>query len=337
MSVVVRRPEMNLTSTGQAIYVTLISEFMRNPGRFFTVHGRTFRHNPQQLNVCDRSSKRKTMFPDSMGGVLKVSTEAELQSLINRLMQNPIFFTVDIERSSKATCSNVRYITRGQLAVTVNTKHPHIAHLLQTQLAQGMAALKEGKNFAVEFNFNPIMVSWVQSLFQNQDDLDMCGCNTSYSSENGKVTVTSYSEFEDCFGCQYPGVLAWVVCFPCCLLSCPCYRVHRALTVEDFGGPVSGVIATYWSPVAQLRNLEETVACVLQLLNQEPAREATTVDLPPSYNDAVARGPTPVGPAAYYPPASQVQAYDQPQVQTRQPQQIQYPHQQVSFPPNNAI
>ena len=38
----------------------------------------------------------------------------------------------------------------GQLAVTVNTKHPHIAHLLQTQLAQGMAALKEGKNFAVE-------------------------------------------------------------------------------------------------------------------------------------------------------------------------------------------
>ena len=61
-------------------------------------------------------------------------------------------------------------------------------------------------------------------------------------------------------------------------------QVHRALTVEDFGGPVSGVIATYWSPVAQLRNLEETVACVLQLLNQEPAREATTVDLPPSYN-----------------------------------------------------
>ncbi len=168
--------------------------------------------------------------------------------------------------------------------MTVNTKHPHIAHLLQTELAKGMAALKEGKNFAVEFNFNPVMVSWVQSLFQNQDSGDLCVWDTTYGSEHGKVTVTSYSEFEDCFACQYPSVLAWVVCFPCCLLTCPCYRFHRALTVEDFGGPVSGVIAAYWSPVAQLRNLEETIACVLHLLNQEQAREATTVDLPPSYN-----------------------------------------------------
>ena len=34
--------------------------------------------------------------------------------------------------------------------MTVNTKHPHILHLLQTKLAQGMEAMKQGKQFAVE-------------------------------------------------------------------------------------------------------------------------------------------------------------------------------------------
>ena len=43
------------------------------------------------------------------------------------------------------------------------------------------------------------------------------------------------------------------------------------------------MIATYWSPVVQLRNIEETIACVLALFNNEQAAEATTVDMPPSY------------------------------------------------------
>ncbi|XP_022106657.1 uncharacterized protein LOC110987853 [Acanthaster planci] len=282
--------DMDLTPSGDAIYITLLEEFQRCPPQFFTPNpsSTVFRHDVEQVNVCDRSKRSKSMFPDSMGGVLVISTEAQLQQLTSRLLERPIFFTVDIERTVNEMCSKVTRETRGRLAVTVNTKHPHVHQLMMSWLAQGADALRRGQNFAVEFDFDGIFISWLKDVYQRADmEVFDCGWNIMYSCKNGKVTVTNYSEFDDMFACEPSLAIACVICLPCCLLAFPCYRIHRAIKVEDFGGKVNGIKATYWNANAQLQGMESVITHVLALIAQDNAAQARTVDMPPSYDAAV--------------------------------------------------
>ncbi|XP_038067777.1 uncharacterized protein LOC119737465 [Patiria miniata] len=318
---------MDFTPSGKPIYITLLEEFKRCPPRFFTAtstsHGNpVLRHDPARINVCDRSQQGKSMFPDTMGGVLVITTETELQQLTARLLERPIFFTVSIERSASEVCSKVTHTTRGRLAVFVNTQHPHVHHLIQSQLAQCMDTLKQGKNFAVEFDFNDVFVTWMKAVYQEADLQTMdCGCNIKYSCSSGKVTVTNYSEFEEIFACTPSLLVMFVVCLPCCLLTFPFYRIHRAVNVEDFGGKVTGLQPSYWSAEAEMQGMEEILSRVLQLIAQDNAAEVRTPDMPPSYDAATGSnlaygGSQVVNRQPGYPqPVGQQVGYGQPVVQ----------------------
>ena len=45
---------------------------------------------------------------------MKVNTIGELESLADRLLRNPIFFDVSLERDSKIPMDRYRYITKGK-------------------------------------------------------------------------------------------------------------------------------------------------------------------------------------------------------------------------------
>ncbi|XP_038067775.1 uncharacterized protein LOC119737463 isoform X2 [Patiria miniata] len=313
---------MNFTRSGRPVYVTLLQEFKRCPPRFFnaTVTDRgnfIMPHDPAQINVCDRTKEGKSLFPDTMGGVLVVHTETEFQQLTARLLERPIFFTVSVERHSKQMFSKVTHITKGRLAVFVNTQHPHVHHLIQSRLAQGMDSLKRGKHFAVEFDFNNIFASWMRGMYVSAD-LQSSLASIHYTAGSGKVTVTSYSEPNECFTDPCSLVLMCMFCLPCCLLTCPCYRIHRAVTVDDSGGEVRGLVASYYSPEAELQGMQQVLAGVLQMLAQNNAAQ---VNAPPTYDAATGSnlaygGSQVVNRQPGYPqPVGQQVGYGQPGVQ----------------------
>ncbi|XP_072028863.1 uncharacterized protein [Amphiura filiformis] len=228
--------------------VTLFSDFVQHPPReYFEVREGPghpiYLHNRQKINMCTHSPKRKDYFPDSMGSEMKVNTLAELESLAARLLKNPIFFDVILERDSHKPYDRHRYITKGEFVVTVWTQHPAIRSQLQTLFEKAKEDLRAGRNFAIEINFTSAIKDWLKTLFV-EDDAANSGCYiySMYDCKYARLCVTNYSEFMDCYGCNKEGLILWLICLPCCLLSCPCYRAHRCFTVVDHGGDIQASV-----------------------------------------------------------------------------------------------
>lgn len=267
-----------LQQGAHAISVTLFSDFLRNPPLdFFEVREGPghpiFLHNRQRINLCTHSYKRKEYFPDSMGSVMKVNSMGDLESLSERLLKNPLFFDVFLERDAKVPYGRTRYITKGEFVVTVWPQHPAIRNKILTLLENARADLEAGRKFAIELNFTSAMKEWYKTLF-TQDDEDHNGCYiySMYDCKYARLCITNESEFADCYGCNLPeSLVLWMICLPCCLLTCPCYRVHRCFSVVDHGGEIDATVG--YQSLNSSQSSQDAVLLLVETMRREAAEE----------------------------------------------------------------
>ncbi|XP_038070347.1 uncharacterized protein LOC119739456 [Patiria miniata] len=265
-----RRP-LNLTPTGPAINVTLMQHFVKHPPACFSVKERTTRwrkqrrqylsSDPTKITSCARSAK--DIFSDSKGGCLWVHTEAELETLTETLLTLPIFLTACLKRDHRKT-SNTTLVHTGKAAVIVNTQNVQIQHHFKTLLAEAMDLMREGKKFAVEFDFNSVLEEWLESVFvsRGEEGNTWPWGNTRYISRHAKITVTNYGERAPCFTCPDCSkttcrVLSWSFFLPCCCVVCPIYRLQRCLRVTDLGGRLpEELYATAFNPTMEITDAD---------------------------------------------------------------------------------
>ncbi|PIK35503.1 hypothetical protein BSL78_27668 [Apostichopus japonicus] len=217
------------------IGLTLTQDFLSTPPPFFQVHtgigDPTVKHDRSQVTVCVSSSKHKDWFPDSMERVLKVSSDAEYETLVQGLLSKPLLLDIQLERFSAPACENVKKTTKAEMFVTVNTAHP----VIKSQL---LRVIDEGRTL---INFNSVIKDWYRHLLQADEDCLSC-LNTIAFAESADIIITNTSEFFVPYGCDPSLLCCTLCCLPCCLLTCPCYRVHRFLTTTDRTVDVQGEI-----------------------------------------------------------------------------------------------
>ncbi|XP_022106651.1 uncharacterized protein LOC110987848 [Acanthaster planci] len=274
---------LDLTPTGPAINVILFKEFLQVRPDFFTVvNGPThqyFSHDPRRVMNCDQSQDRAALFPESMGSILKVSTEGELENLTQKFLQLPLFFTVDLKRLHKS--GNTRYIDRGEAVVIVNSQHPYFQDHYKGLLTEAMELMREGKRFAVELDFNGVLEDWLRDFYAQMGREG--SFNTVYRCKLGRVVITNHGQYSQMFSCNNcPEVVYWwTFCFPCCLLACPIYVLQRKLRVTDLGGRIRGVQATTFTSCLSRREMEGAFTAAATLLLQQHLNQQGTVTQPP--------------------------------------------------------
>ncbi|XP_041478557.1 uncharacterized protein LOC121426349 [Lytechinus variegatus] len=223
------------------IGVTLVEDFVKNPPPYFQVQ-HCVRHPvirpiPEQVNLCAHDKSHEAWFPDSMGRVLKVSTVAQYDQLVERLLSRPLVFDVKLERRHKS--GRIRYILKCDIIVTVNTSHPVIKNQMQQIFSGGREDIVNERNFALEFNFNSILKSWFSTVHQGQDGI----FDTTYDCTYADFVVTNSTEFNSMYSCSPEGVCLFLMCLPCCIFMCPAYRIARCLTTVDRDTDVRGDVS----------------------------------------------------------------------------------------------
>ncbi|PIK49587.1 hypothetical protein BSL78_13523 [Apostichopus japonicus] len=223
------------------IGLTLTQDFLSTPPPFFQVHtgigDPTVKHDRSQVTVCVSSSKHKDWFPDSMERVLKVSSDAEYETLVQGLLSKPLLLTYSwkgspplpvkmLRRQQKTILIKFFYsLSAAEMFVTVNTAHPVIKSQLLRVIDEGRTLVRSGRKFA----------------FRADEDCLSC-LNTIAFAESADIIITNTSEFFVPYGCDPSLLCCTLCCLPCCLLTCPCYRIHRYLTTTDRTVDVQGEI-----------------------------------------------------------------------------------------------
>ncbi|XP_033120888.1 uncharacterized protein LOC117120010 [Anneissia japonica] len=310
------------------ISVMLMSELVKCPPSFFEIRqdvGREhpiFIHDHHKVNVCVHSSKYKTWFPDTLGEILKVHNETELESLSRSLLSKPLFLDVHLERNSKL--ANHRHITTGDFAVVVNPEHPVIRQQMAKILEEGKADMSAGRSFALEFEFNDVIKAWFKQLM-SEDGITDSACYTLWECNHGRIVITNSSEYLHCYDVSLENTIIWMICLPCCLLTCPCYRVHRCFSCVDRSVTVQGEVV-YVSMNRWQRTL--TAAAIMQAIQSQMQSPRTQVVGPPqaynTVNPPVTTQPQTAYPGYPHPAQHQQATYPYP----AQPA----PHPQVAYP-----
>lgn len=231
-------------------------------------------HDPRKVNVFahKKFSAEKNLFADSCGEVLRFDTPQEFSSIKKRLLTNPIYLQVRLEREKSS--GNTRYITHGSFIVFINTQHPSINYQLKERLDEMELLINQGQNVAFEISFNRTLKQWFKSNFEESW--------ASFSSENSNFCITNYSQrYHDCYN-----PLIWLVCFPCCLLGAPCYCIHRKVNCIDLSVSVHGLVH-YTQGVSQedreelIEILARAYSAGLSAGNNVVTQEQTYVTSPP--------------------------------------------------------
>lgn len=227
------------------IGLTLTQDFLSTPPPFFQVHcgigDPSIKHDRSQVTVCVSSTKHKNWFPDSMGSVLKVTSDSDYENLVQGLLSRPLFLDVALERFTAPACENYQKTTKADMFVTVNTAHPVIKSQLLKVIDEGRTLIRAGKKFAMKITFNGVLKDWFRSLLAGDEGLLSC-LNTVAFAENASIVITNTSEFFEPYGCNPSLICCTICCLPCCLLTCPLYRLHRILTTTDRKVKIQGEI-----------------------------------------------------------------------------------------------
>ncbi|XP_030846022.1 uncharacterized protein LOC105438946 [Strongylocentrotus purpuratus] len=305
------------------IGVTLVEDFVKNPPPYFQVQ-HCVRHPvirpvPERVNLCAHDKSHEAWFPDSMGRILKVSTVAQYDQLVQRLLTRPLVFDVKLERRHKS--GRTRYILKCDIIVTVNTSHP----VIQTQMMQifdgGREDIVNGRNFALEFNFNSILKGWFRTVHQGQDSLLF---NTTYHCAYANIVVTNSTEFNSMYSFSPEGVCMFLMCLPCCIFMCPIYRISRCLTTVDRDTDIDGEVSYLTFKREQRTRQDELLDMFRQYLVQQMmqqgsrgSRDQAYLGVPEVTRQPSVRGGAPVPRGA--PPPPQGRGYPQHPAEMFQP------------------
>nr|XP_039257254.1 uncharacterized protein LOC120333918 [Styela clava] len=204
------------------IAVTLQDSFMNAVPDYFTMgDNMKLHHDPRKVNVFahKKFSVKNNLFADSYGEVLDFNTAEEFSNIKTRLLTNPIFLQVRIEKEK--TSYSTRYITSGSFIVFINTQHPVIHQQLNEKLQRMQELVNAGRSVALEIRFGDVLEAWFKANFPESW--------ASYSTENSNFCITNFSQrFHECYN-----PIAWLVCLPCCLLGAPFYCIHRHMKCVD--------------------------------------------------------------------------------------------------------
>ncbi|XP_071498231.1 uncharacterized protein [Diadema antillarum] len=321
------------TRTLPMIGVTLLEDFVKNPPPYFQVQ-HCMRHpviRPvhNQVNLCAYNSSREAWFPDSMGRVLKVETVEQYDALVHRLLSCPIVLDVVLERSHKS--GRIRYILKCDIIVTINTAHPVIRAQMQKLLEEGREDIVNGRNFAIDFDFDGILKSWFSSLHQGQDSILW---NTTYSCCYAHVVVTNSTEFNTMFGCNSVGICGFIMCLPICIFMCPIYRISRCLTTVDRDADINGEVAYLTFKQEQRPAQSELLDMLRQYLVQQALQRSTRAREQPYLGvPDVTRQPNYNGGSAPQNPAEMLQPCDYASYGMGTSGQVEHPVAPYTAPP----
>lgn len=213
------------------IAVTLQGSFMDAiPECFQLGTDMKLHHDPRKVNVFAHKNldDKCNLFADSYGEVLTFKTKEEFSNIRTRLLTNPIFLQVKIEKEKSSY--NTRYITRGSFIVFVNTKHAVIHQQLNEKLQTMQGLVNEGKSVALEIRFGDVLKAWFKVNFPESW--------ASYSTENSNFCITNFSQrLHECYN-----PIAWIVCLPCCLIGAPFYCIHRQMKCIDMDCSINAYV-----------------------------------------------------------------------------------------------
>jgi len=105
--------------------------------------------------------------------------------------------------------------------VSVDTSNPNVRRKLEDGLDMAEDMLREKASFAIEFNFNPMILRWWKS--QGIKRYDSLECLEMTATVGANFVVTNCSAVNHFFDC-HP---AWCACWPCYLLLAVPYKIWR--------------------------------------------------------------------------------------------------------------
>ncbi|XP_033104130.1 uncharacterized protein LOC117106797 [Anneissia japonica] len=232
-------PDNNMVS------IALMSDFLRQPPSNFRVKGVTsngqpgattagdqvLTHDRDEINVCVRLEENARKFENNMGGFFPVLTESALEAISRTLCNRPILLDIRLRQKTKYNTNTV-VIIHDDFAVIVNTQHERIKQQLANAFEEAKSCAKVGRKFVLTLDFGPLLKDWLNT-FLVQQGLQEYEWYSKTESKNGRIVITNHYELpEHCTGSR-DNILMWLLCFPCCFLSCPCYNMYRAVTCYD--------------------------------------------------------------------------------------------------------
>lgn len=110
---------------------------------------------------------------------------------------------------------------RPEFVVSVNTSHPNIRRVLDEGFRKAEDMLNEKASFAVEFNFNPMILRWWKT--QGVKRYDSMECLELTAAVGANFVVTNCSAVNHFFDCH----AAWCACWPFYLLFAVPYKIWR--------------------------------------------------------------------------------------------------------------
>nr|XP_039256840.1 uncharacterized protein LOC120333476 [Styela clava] len=226
------------------IAISDTNEFLQDfPSCFEVGSDSKLHHQMGKVNVF---SHKQNFFADAYPEVLKVENVETFALLKQRLLFLPIYMHVHLERHRRS--GNTRIITHGDYVIMVNTKQPDIQAQLREKLDEAEMLMREGKRFAVEFNFGPVLREWFQSRFD--------GNWGSYYARNSNFCITNFHQRSK--WCGMP--VCWILCLPVCLVVAPLHCAYRGLMSDDSTLTIrSGVTYVKGTTPAQRNEIRQLV------------------------------------------------------------------------------
>ncbi|PIK44069.1 hypothetical protein BSL78_19086 [Apostichopus japonicus] len=219
---------------------------------------------PDDIIVCIESNMlqaHRLVFPENRGRILMSRTVNQMNGLAYQLISRPLLMVVRV--MYRAQRNSKWYLQVAYLTVLINTKHPSIQSQLEDGLKRGLRSITNGRQFAVELNFNAMIASWLKTVLCREHVLwtTSHSCEFFLRCEGASLVITNCSEYNSLFDVRAPGCCCiWMFCLPCCLITCPAYTVTRRITVDDHTVNIKAE-SSYWD----LQNHETAEEAVIHL------------------------------------------------------------------------
>nr|XP_006825784.1 PREDICTED: uncharacterized protein LOC102809401 [Saccoglossus kowalevskii] len=265
------------------ITVASMPDFLNSLPSCFQVLPDGIYHDPHRVNVFLHSDQHKGTFRSTHGGTILVSNEQELEDWRQNILSKPMFLDVFCKR--RVALGVVTIVYEIYFAVLINTRHPHIKQQIERGFNEARRLVSEGKNYSVEFDFTSPIREWYSDASQQINGM----CAGSIFGKYGRLCITNTSKFKPCFRCNLETTRYWILCLPCCLLSCPFYSLHRHLTCEDVNITIGAEVALLVPEHLVTPSLAGVEISNDSQYVEHPA--AIVVQPPPSYEDCIRTQP----------------------------------------------
>ncbi|XP_071950558.1 uncharacterized protein [Antedon mediterranea] len=265
------------------ISIALMSDFIKQPPHPFQVKGGTgngqqiittgsdmdnrITHDRDIVNVCVRLPENESKFDNNMGGFFHITTESDLEAISRTLSNRPILLDVRLRQKTKYNTSTV-VIIHDDFAVYINTQHERIKQQLDSAFEEAKSCAKIGRKFVLTLDFGPLLKEWLNAFLEEQG-MQEYEWYTKMESKNGRLVITNHYELpEHCTGSR-DNCLSWLLCFPCCFMTCPCYNIYRAFACYDRKIRLRAQVSLMHKEGAKLA---DTKSELLSLIHRDSAR-----------------------------------------------------------------